>query len=61
MAFAPNSTEALNCVINGIVGAGDRVVTTVLEHNSVLRPLNRLAAERGVSVAHAGCDALGRP
>ena len=60
VAFAPNSTEALNCVINGIVGAGDRVVTTVLEHNSVLRPLNRLAAERGVSVAHAGCDALGR-
>ena len=60
VAFAPNSTEALNCVINGIVGAGDRVVTTVLEHNSVLRPLNRLAAERDVSVAHAGCDALGR-
>lgn len=60
VAFAPNSTEALNCVINGIVGAGDCVVTTVLEHNSVLRPLNRLAAERGVSVAHAGCDALGR-
>ncbi|WP_337379941.1 aminotransferase class V-fold PLP-dependent enzyme, partial [Parolsenella catena] len=60
VAFAPNSTEALNCVINGIVGAGDRVVTTVLEHNSVLRPLNRLAAERGVSVAHTGCDALGR-
>ena len=60
VAFAPNSTEALNCVINGIVGAGDRVVTTVLEHNSVLRPLNRLAAERGVAVEHAGCDALGR-
>lgn len=60
VAFAPNSTEALNCVINGIVGEGDRVVTTVLEHNSVLRPLNRLAAERGVTVEHAGCDAYGR-
>lgn len=60
VAFAPNSTEALNCVINGIVGEGDRVVTTVLEHNSVLRPLNRLAAERGVTVEHAGCDAFGR-
>ncbi len=60
VAFAPNSTAALNCAINGLIGEGDRVVTTVLEHNSVLRPLNRLAAERGVVVEHAGCDALGR-
>ncbi len=60
VAFAPNSTAALNCAINGLVGEGDRVVTTVLEHNSVLRPLNRLAAEHGVVVEHAGCDALGR-
>ncbi len=60
VAFAPNSTAALNCAINGLVGEGDRVVTTVLEHNSVLRPLNRLVAEKGVHVEHAGCDELGR-
>ena len=60
VAFAPNSTAALNCAINGLVGEGDRVVTTVLEHNSVLRPLNRLAAEKGVCVEHAGCDEFGR-
>ena len=60
VAFAPNSTAALNCAINGLVGEGDRVVTTVLEHNSVLRPLNRLAGERGVEVVHAGCDEFGR-
>lgn len=36
------------------------MVTTVLEHNSVLRPLNRLAAERAVVVEHARCDDLGR-
>lgn len=60
VAFAPNSTAALNCAINGLVGEGDRVVTTVLEHNSVLRPLNRLAAERGVLVEHVGCDEFGR-
>ena len=60
VAFAPNSTAALNCAINGLVGEGDRVVTTVLEHNSVLRPLNRLAAERGVHVEHVGCDEFGR-
>ncbi len=59
VCFTPNSTVALNTAINGVVRPGDRVVTTVLEHNSVLRPLNRLAAEQGVTVEHAGCDASG--
>lgn len=59
VCFTPNSTVALNTATNGVVRPGDRVVTTVLEHNSVLRPLNRLAAERGVTVEHAGCDANG--
>lgn len=59
VCFTPNSTAALNTVINGVVRPGDRVVTTVLEHNSVLRPLNRLATEQGVTVEHAGCDANG--
>ena len=59
VCFTPNSTAALNTAINGVVCPGDRVVTTVLEHNSVLRPLNRLAVERGVTVEHAGCDASG--
>lgn len=59
VCFTPNSTAALNTAINGVVRRGDRVVTTVLEHNSVLRPLNRLAAEQGVTVEHAGCDANG--
>lgn len=59
VCFTPNSTAALNTVINGVVRPGDRVVTTVLEHNSVLRPLNRLSVEQGVTVEHAGCDANG--
>ena len=59
VCFTPNSTAALNTAINGVVRPGDRVVTTVLEHNSVLRPLNRLAAEQDVTVEHAGCDADG--
>ena len=59
VCFTPNSTAALNTVINGVVRPGDRVVTTVLEHNSVLRPLNRLATEQSVTVEHAGCDASG--
>lgn len=60
VCFAPNSTAALNTAINGLVRPGAHVVTTVMEHNSVLRPLNRLAAERGVRVEHAGTDELGR-
>ena len=59
VCFTPNSTAALNMAINGVVRPGDRVVTTVLEHNSVLRPLNRMAAEQDVTVEHAGCDANG--
>lgn len=59
VCFTPNSTAALNTVINGVVRPGDCVVTTVLEHNSVLRPLNRLAVEQGVTVEYAGCDANG--
>lgn len=60
VCFAPNSTAALNTAINGLVRPGAHVVTTVMEHNSVLRPLNRLAAERGVRVEHTGTDELGR-
>lgn len=59
VCFTPNSTAALNTAINGVVRPGDRVVTTVLEHNSVLRPLNRLATEQGVTVEHADCDTNG--
>ena len=59
VCFTPNSTAALNTAINGVVRPGDHVVTTVLEHNSVLRPLNRLAAEQGATVEHAGCDTNG--
>lgn len=59
VCFSANSTTALNAALSGLVGPGDRVVTTVLEHNSVLRPLARLADERGVEVSYAGCDAHG--
>lgn len=42
VAFTSNATEALNIAINGILQQGDHVITTDLEHNSVLRPLYRL-------------------
>ncbi len=43
--FTKNATEALNIVLRGLLRPGDRVVTTSMEHNSVLRPLSVLAAE----------------
>ena len=48
VVFTANSTEALNITINGLVRPGDHVLSTDLEHNSVLRPLYRLRDERGV-------------
>lgn len=42
--FTKNCTEALNCAILGTLKEGDEVVTTVAEHNSVLRPLEFLKA-----------------
>ncbi len=53
VAFSANATEALNTAIMGLVGPGDRVVTTAASHNSVLRPLYRLRAERSVDLAVA--------
>ncbi len=50
--FTKNCTEALNIALLGILKAGDEVVTTVAEHNSVLRPLEYLK-ERGVKVVYA--------
>ena len=47
VVFAANATDALNTLIQGLVRPGDHVVTTRLDHNSVLRPLHALA-ERGV-------------
>ncbi|HKM28722.1 MAG TPA: aminotransferase class V-fold PLP-dependent enzyme [Anaerovoracaceae bacterium] len=42
LIFTKNATEALNLGINGILNEGDHVVTTSMEHNSVLRPLKFL-------------------
>ena len=50
VCFTANSTEALNIAISGLLAPGDHVLSTDLEHNSVLRPLYR-EKERGVSVS----------
>ena len=60
VAFTVNSTEALNIAINGLVRPGDHVLSTDLEHNSVLRPLYRLRDERGVALDFVPADRQGR-
>lgn len=59
VAFTANSTEALNMAINGLIDPGDHVISTDLEHNSVLRPLYRLEAEHGAELSFVPADRLG--
>ena len=59
VVFTLNGTDSLNQAIHGIVRPGDHVVTTVVEHNSVLRPLRWLEETCGVSVTRVPCDASG--
>ena len=51
VAFTCNSTEALNIAIHGCIHAGEHVISTDLEHNSVLRPLYRLERENNVKLS----------
>jgi cysteine desulfurase family protein len=58
IAFTANSTQALNMAIKGILNPGDHVITTALEHNSVLRPLYELE-DRGVELTVIPADSRG--
>lgn len=58
IAFTANSTESLNIAIKGVLNPGDHVITTALEHNSVLRPLFELE-DRGVELTILPADAMG--
>ncbi len=57
--FTCNSTEALNIAITGAIPAGSHVISTDLEHNSVLRPLYRLEEEQGVRLSFVAADKQG--
>lgn len=59
IAFTMNATESLNIAIRGLFKAKDHVITTVLEHNSVLRPLYVLE-EKGMELTILNCDEKGR-
>jgi cysteine desulfurase/selenocysteine lyase len=59
IVFAFNGTDALNLAIHGWVAPGDHVVTSVAEHNSVLRPLRTLQDRMAVAVDYAAVDREG--
>ena len=58
IVFTFNASHALNAAIFGYVNPGDHVITTAMEHNSVLRPLHALS-ERGVRVTVVQADTEG--
>jgi cysteine desulfurase/selenocysteine lyase len=58
IVFTQNGTDSLNLSLHGLLKADDHVVTTVCEHNSVLRPLSFLT-ERGVTTTYVACDGQG--
>ncbi len=60
IAFCNSGTHALNAAIFGLLRSGDHVVTTAMEHNSVLRPLTRLVSEGRISLTVVPCDAHGQ-
>ena len=58
IVFTANSTESLNIALKGLFSKGDHVITTVLEHNSVLRPLYE-CRDKGVGLTILGCSGKG--
>ncbi|MCO6458341.1 MAG: aminotransferase class V-fold PLP-dependent enzyme [Pirellulaceae bacterium] len=59
IVFTCNATDALNLALHGLLRPGDHVVTSVVEHNSVLRPLRFLEQQQGVQVTRVPCDQRG--
>jgi cysteine desulfurase/selenocysteine lyase len=57
--FTLNGTDSLNLALQGLLQPGDHVVSSVCEHNSVLRPLHALAEARGIQYDLVGCDQQG--
>jgi cysteine desulfurase family protein len=59
LTFSYNASDSLNMILQGLAVKGDHVVTTNLEHNSVLRPLHHLALDGVIEVDYVPFDANG--
>lgn len=56
VVFTLNTSDALNLGIRGVLRPGDHAITTWLDHNSVLRPLNTLVDQLGITQTRVPCD-----
>jgi cysteine desulfurase / selenocysteine lyase len=59
LTFSHNASDSLNMIIQGSLSKGDHVITSRLEHNSVLRPLFHLEADGILEVSHIPFDSTG--
>ncbi len=59
LCFSYNATDSLNLIIQGILSSGDHVITTNLEHNSVIRPVNCMVRDHGVEATYIPFDSAG--
>ena len=59
LVFGYNVTDALNLAIPGLVHPGDHIITTNLEHNSVIRPVNHMVRDFGAEATYLPFDAAG--
>lgn len=57
--FGYNATDALNLIVQGSLSSGDHVVTTNLEHNSVIRPVNHMVHDGGAEATYVPFDGAG--
>lgn len=55
LVFTTNATHALNLALQGTIRPGDHIITTTVEHNSVIRPVNHLV-ERGAEATFVRAD-----
>ena len=59
ISFTFSGTDSLSTALFGFIRPNDHVVTSVVEHNSVLRPLKHLESKRDITVSYVGCDEFG--
>jgi len=59
LTFSYNASDSLNMVIQGLANPGDHIITTTLEHNSVLRPLHHMSISNNVELTYIPFDSHG--
>ncbi len=59
LVFTSNVTDAMNLILPGLVSRGDHIITTNLEHNAVIRPVNHMVRDHGAEATYVPFDGDG--